>query len=169
MPKLTPLPLAVISILICVILVACSGAEQTRATAIPAPTDTPAPQETPPSQPTLTTAAPLSWDDVPIYPGAKVDYSALTYEGTSPEGVTSEWRRYRTDDGFDLVVAFYQSEMLRSGWEQVRWAPLEPPLLDWLMEGGTYAKNDGRDRAAVEITDQRDSTVRIALFRAAGR
>ena len=102
---------------------------------------------------------------MPVYPGAEVEVGALTFEGASDEGVRTEWRRYQTDDSFDQVAGFYQSAMPRFGWEQVRWGPLEPSLLDWVMAGGSYAKNGDRDRAAVEITDQRDGVVHIALMR----
>ena len=160
MKKLTSLMLVFILALSCVSLVACGSGEKEEARPETVPTaereakPSPMPEEKPAS-------GGLTWDDMPIYPGADTDeeiWSSMSEEG----GAQRETRPYWTEDSFDKVVDFYKSEMPKNGWDQMMWTDAGE------LANGVYSKNNDQDGAQVVITDNREGETAIQLTRLTG-
>ena len=102
----------------------------------------------------------LSWNDMPVYSGAKsIDNSNWAIPPVEGEYTKAEWRYFETKDSADEVSAFYKSRMAAKGWSEQ--GVMNLPGMNW----GMYSKNDENDSAAVWISSQDGKTV-IALFRA---
>ena len=156
MKKVVSLVLVVAIMLSSVGLVACGGGGGATP---PPPSEG---EAAPPSEeePTPTPAEGLSWNDMPVYSGAKqVTKGSWTVPPAEGEWSKVEWRYYETGDSVSEVVAFYKSQMPGKGWQEMAW--MEMPEVSW----GYYGKNDEQDGAMV-WTGSDDGKTFIALMRA---
>lgn len=163
MKKVVSLVLVVAVMLSSVGLVACGGGEgvtpppPSGEAAPPAEEAAPPPSE---EEPTPPPAEGLSWNDMPVYSGAKqVTKGTWTIPPAEGEWSKVEWRYYETGDSVSTVVAFYKSQMPGKGWQEMAWMEMEG--VSW----GYYSKNDEQDEAMV-WTGSDDGKTFIALMRA---
>ncbi|OGO17013.1 MAG: hypothetical protein A2Z15_07530 [Chloroflexi bacterium RBG_16_50_11] len=117
---------------------------------------------TPPNV-TITTATSSSFDDIPLYSGARPvsgDYSAYT-QGVSGtvEGVNVEWHFYQIDASeIDAAQDFYKNAMPENGWQT---------LIDMDTPGmaghySVYMKDNGDTSAIImTFTDPNNSSYTI--------
>ena len=158
MKKVVSLVLVVAIMLSSVGLVACGGGEEGVTPPPPAEGETaPPPSE---EKPTPPPAEGLSWNDMPVYSGAKqVTKGTWTIPPAEGEWSKVEWRYYEAGDSVSTVVAFYKSQMPGKGWQEMAWMEMEG--VSW----GYYSKNDEQDEAMV-WTGSDDGKTFIALMRA---
>ena len=78
----------------------------------------------------------ITWDDMPIYPGARPTSGASGE--LKAEGIYQGMQTYETDDSFDNVVAFYQTQMPSNGWHEVKLDRNK----DIDLWSGEYSKNN---------------------------
>jgi len=158
MKRLVSLSLVVVLILGSVGLVACGGKESEptqEPTQTPSPTTTPSPTQTAPSP-----TGGLTWNDMPIYSGAKqVQKGSWSIPPAEGDYSKVEWRYYESGDNIGNVASFYKGKMPGQGWEEMGW--METPEMNW----GMYNKNNEQDAAMVWIGSD-DGKTFIALMRA---
>ena len=155
MKKLLFPMLASILALSCLGLIACGGGQKEEAARESTPgTETTSPEE-------KTTSGTLSWDDMPIYPGADTDKRTWTFMDME-DGARSETRPYWTEDSFDMVSKFYKLQMPKNGWDQVMWTGVET------MAQGIFGKNNDQESAQVIIADKGDGKIAINLTKVTG-
>ena len=157
MKKAISLVLLIVMVLSCVGFAACvgGGVIPPGGGTTPPPSDggtTPTPTPTP-------TGGGFTRNDMPVYPGCgqagKMAWAIPPEEG---EWQRVEWRWYETGDSQSKVVAFYQSEMPKNGWQQTM--TMEMGELSWFM----YTKNNEQDGAMVWIGAE-DGKTTIGLMR----
>jgi hypothetical protein len=147
------------------------GSETTPATTSPAGgptthmTTTPAGGQTPTtSRPTATSPSSggeLSWDDVPIYPGAdSIHKGSWSIPPTQEEYAEVEWRYFEVGAGKDDVAGYYESEMPDNGWDEI--VNFDMAETRYFL----YTKNSENDAAMVWVSSDDNKTV-LALMRAA--
>lgn len=148
MKKVISLVLVVVMMLGCIGFVACGDGEEVG----PPPTEEE--EAPPPSEDGLT------WNDMPVYPGAnRIQEMTWTIPSEEGEWTQLEWRYYETGASLSTIVSFYKSEMPGNGWQQPFW--MESPEGSWSY----YVKNNERDMAMVWIASEEGKTF-IALMRA---
>lgn len=104
-----------------------------------------------------------SFDDIPIYPGAKAASAAV--EATEgKEQMKGEHRAYETDDPVDEVADFYKKQMPENGWKKI--------IFQKYPEGsymGTWMKGGKGTGAFINIFERRgDGKTHIAIVRVRG-
>jgi hypothetical protein len=89
----------------------------------------------------------FTWNDVPVYQGAKQVHRGDLAETMPQQADYSrvEWRYYETGSDQEDVALFYHSNMPGNGWEQIIWMDAGDTTI------GTYVKNDEKDAAMVTI------------------
>lgn len=156
----------VIAVLALVIVGACggdAGEEETTATTTAATTTTTTSTTTAPqtTQPSNGGDGGLSWNDMPIYPGAdQIQKGSWSIPAEEGEYSKVEWRYYETGDDLDDVVDFYKDKMPDNGWEEMGWFDMQE------MAWGLYVKNNEKDAAYVWMMEEEGQTV-VALMRGA--
>ncbi|MBN1190174.1 MAG: hypothetical protein JXA46_10510 [Dehalococcoidales bacterium] len=101
-----------------------------------------------PSLSVTITALSADWDNMPVYPGARLSNQNSTSNG--------EERYYDVTADFESVVAWYQQEMSARGWEETKSSETPGKYIE-----SVYAK--GREEASVRITNNGDPQV-LKLF-----
>jgi hypothetical protein len=103
----------------------------------------------------------LSWDDMPLYSGAKqMQKGSWAIPASENEEYSKfEWRYYEVNASSEEVAAFYKDKMTSIGWTEAGW--MEVQGTSW----GMYNKNNENDAAMVWISTQDNNTV-IAMWRA---
>jgi len=156
--KLSSLLLALILVVSVISLSACGGGEESNEIQTPS-TSEPAKA---PEKETATTPSTesLSWNDMPIYSGAKqVQKGSWSIPPSEGDYSKVEWRYYESGDDLDTIAAFYKSQMPAKGWEEMGW--MEVLEMSW----GLYNKNDENDTAMVWMALDEGKGI-IALMRA---
>jgi hypothetical protein len=159
MKKVISLVLVLVIMLGCVGLTACGG-EKGEGVGTTPPTNgeptAPAEKETPSS------GGGLTWNDMPVYPGANQITKGTWTIPPAEEGDYSkvEWRYYETGDSASDVAAFYKSQMPSKGWEEIGWMEMQD------MSWGIYNKNNEEDAAMVWTGSGEEGKTVIALMRA---
>lgn len=99
----------------------CSSSEQTSGanpTARPAATEAGKPA-TGASEEGDAAKPAASWEDVPVYPGAKTLQQSNLPAAAGHGFGKVEWRYYSTGDATAKVVDFYKAETTKNGWKEV--------------------------------------------------
>ena len=158
MKKILSLLLVLILVLAGISLVACGGEEEGEN--IPTPS-TSEPTGAPEKEPTTPSAGRLTWNDMPVYSGAKqVQKGSWSIPPAEGDYSKMEWRYYETGDNLDAIATFYRAQMPAKGWEEMGW--MEVPQMKW----GMYNKNNENDAAMVWVASDEGKGI-IALMRAA--
>ena len=102
----------------------------------------------------------LTWDDMPIYPGAdQIQEFSISMPMEDEEYSEVEWRYYECDASVEDVVDFYKDEMPDYGWEEMMWMDMSE------IAYGMYMKNNEEDAAMVWIAAEGGDTL-VGLWRA---
>lgn len=140
MKKVMPLVLATVMTLGFSWLIACGGGSE-----VPSP------------------VAGLTWDDIPVYAGAKqIQEATWSMPTTEEDWAKVEWRYYGMDDDVNdvrMVTMFYKMEMPKNGWQEID--QMETQDMSW----GYYTKNNEKDGAVIWVGYDNGKTV-FALMRA---
>jgi hypothetical protein len=153
MKKWLSMTVVLVLLLSSVSLVACSSGgadekdtETTEQTALE-PTAQSTPADTPQDQPP---SGDLSWDDIPVYPGADLEGS----EECAPQWAdceSCELRIHVTGDSPEVVCSFYEEGMPDKGWDEL--------VYQSYPEGsclGTWMAGDSDPRVLMNIAQRRD-------------
>ncbi|MFC2017605.1 hypothetical protein ACFLUD_04255 [Chloroflexota bacterium] len=139
MERIISLGLAVVMILGCTSLVACGGGEEIG---------------------TTPSGSVLTWDDMPVYPGAKqIEKGSWPIPEARGEWSKIEWRYYETIREERFVLYFFKTEMLNKGWREDAWVTHRGTTT------GSYSKNNKQDGAMTWTYSFEGGTI-IALMRA---
>ena len=105
----------------------------------------------------------LTWDDMPVYAGAKqIQEATWAIPPTEEDWSKVEWQYYRMDDDVNdvrMVTMFYKMEMPKNGWKEID--QMQTQDMSW----GYYTKNNEKDGATVWIGNDDGKTV-FAIMRA---
>jgi hypothetical protein len=122
---------------------------------------------TEPTDVTFTTAASSTFDDIPLYSGARPvsgDFSGFTqgFSGSSG-GVNVEWHFYEIDaSDVNAAQDFYRDAMPDNGWQSIMETALPEMQGNYLM----YMKGDGTTSAIImTFTDPDNSLTILGLCR----
>jgi cytochrome c553 len=89
----------------------------------------------------------LSWNDMPVYPGAAaVQEMSMNYPAGDEEDWTkTEYKMYETTDDVAAVSAFYKAQMPANGWEEIMTMNMGEASIY------SYMKNNEQDGAYIWI------------------
>jgi hypothetical protein len=153
MKKIALMALALLAVLGCAALTACSSKNETGTASTP--TQSPQ-QET--TRTASSTTKPVSgssgsFGGIPIYPGAKQIMSIVSDkdEVLNDKPAVFEHRVYTTSDKRDKVVAFYKDKMPASGWTEASWMDMGSEAMGGSI--GEYDRNDGQAAAVISCAD----------------
>ena len=153
MKKVVLMGLALLLILGCVSVAACSSGKKDGTTS----TQTQSQQQKTTGTASSTTK-PVSgggdsWGGPPIYPGAKqiMKISSDKDEVLNDKPAVFEHRVYTTSDKRDKVVAFYKDKMPASGWTEASWMEIGSEAMGGSI--GEYDRNDGQAAAVISCSD----------------
>jgi hypothetical protein len=147
MKRVMLMVLALLLILSCINITACSCGEDNGTTTS---------QTT--SLTTGSSGGSESWDDVPIYPGAKQVFKMKGDDTSGGKPITLEKRIYETGANANDVAAFYETKMPANGWEQISWMEIQTGFI------GQYEKNDGQDNVVIAIaSNDKDGGTTISI------
>jgi hypothetical protein len=163
MKKVIIIMIALLTVLSCVGITACSSGKEDVA-----PTQTQSQQQkttgvastTTQSQSTISSSGiSAGWGDMPIYSGAQenIKVSSDKNETVNSKPAIYESRMYTTSDKRDKVVAFYKDKMPANGWKETSWTKTE--VGDKGSSLGQYDKNGGDSLAVLQISDTDKGTL----------
>jgi hypothetical protein len=115
--------LAFILSIVCLVFSACSGGEKQESSATN-------------RQPEKTSSATLTWNHIPIYPGAEQINAKVLMDLPKYQNFTT--RFFKSQDGPDKIDAFYRNQMPLKGWESFAQAAAEK---SFESEWGTGDRN----------------------------
>jgi len=119
------------------------------------------PEETAPAAETPSQPAELTWDDVPVYPGASQTANMGWGSFGAQEGQCDrlEWRYYEVNASADEVMSFYEDEMPGYGWESYGHFQMgdQTGMASWSM----WTKENGVHAAYVYVMESDGETILI--------
>ena len=155
----------VVVLLTTVCLAACGGdnggnGDTTTTTTTTAATTAVQTTESTTAQPSNGGGDGLTWNDMPIYPGAdQIQEFSMSFSPEDEAYSEFEWRYYECGADVEDVVDFYKDKMPDNGWDEQMWADMGE------IAYGMYMKNNEKDAAMVWISSEGGDTM-IALWRA---
>ena len=154
MKRIILLALVLVMLVSCIGLVACGDGDE-NGTASPPPSN-----EVTNSTPSVPSEDDFTWNDIPVYPGAKpVQKGTWAIPPAEGEWSRVEWHYYETSGSVGEVAIFYKSKMPANGWQEAMW--METQEMNW----GLYNKNNEQDSAMAWIGSEEGETF-FALMRA---
>jgi len=98
-------------------------------------------------------AAGSLWNDIPVYPGAKIQEDGGLGEEMSDESYARiEWKNYASHDNLANVAKFFQKEMVTKGWQKQAWLDQEE------MAYGAFFKDNENRACIINITADEELT-----------
>jgi hypothetical protein len=160
--------------LVILVLAGCGGGSETDRSSTTASSNSATTQKssaasaatTPTSAPLLSQSnvSGLTWDDMPLFAGAKqIQKAKWSIPQSQDQDYTKmEWRFYETGATSKEVSAFYKDKMPAVGWTEAGWMDTEGNSWGW------YSRNDEKDAAMVYVVTDNEK-VTLALWRATGK
>ena len=158
MKRIISIFLAATLIISCIIFAACGGGENTETTSPPSGEQLNEQKQG--EEKASTSGSSLTWNDIPIYSGAKqVQKGSWSVPPADEDYSKVEWRYYEVSDSLEDIASFYRSNMPGKGWEEMGW--MEKAKMEW----GMYSKNNEQDAAMIWIGDAEGDAF-LAIMRA---